>query len=100
LHDHGDYSLHFKYFAAADITAVVGDYEEVFVDLSVVIGAGMEAIDGCCFLRGLHNHLEDYPSEQPWHRDLSSQRIPLAEVEPIIISEVLKDLIAVTAKAQ
>ncbi|NJL20355.1 MAG: DUF4132 domain-containing protein [Leptolyngbyaceae cyanobacterium SM1_3_5] len=49
LHDHGDYSLHFKYFSAADITAVVGEYEEVFVDLSVIMGSGLEDIDRCCF---------------------------------------------------
>ena len=98
LHDHGDYSLHFKYFPAADLTAVVGDYDEVFVDLSVVIGSGLDTIDGCCFLRGMHNALCDYPIHT-WMPE-NTQRIPLGEVDPIIISEVLSDLITVAAKAQ
>lgn len=99
LHDHGDYSLHFKYFPSADITAVVGEYEEVFVDLSVVIGSGLEDIDRCCFLRGSHNHLYDYP-RQSWRQDINAQLMPLGEVDPVITSEVLKDLITVVAKAQ
>ncbi len=98
LHDHGDYSLHFKYFPAANLTAVVGDYDEVFVDLSVIIGSGLDTIDGCCFLRGMHNALYDYPAHT-WMPEYT-QRIPLGEVDPVIISEVLSDLLTVTAKAQ
>jgi len=99
LHDHGDYSLHFKYFPAANITAVVGEYEEVFVDLSFTIGSGKESIDRCCFLRGLHNNLYDYPG-QSWMQEVNAQRIPLGQVDSVIISEVLKDLSAIAAKAE
>ncbi len=98
LHDHGDYSLHFKYFSSADVTAVVGEYEEVFVELSVVVGSGFEDINRCCFLKGLHNDLEYFPG-QSWMPEVNAQRIPLGEVDPVIISEVLNDLIIVTAKA-
>jgi hypothetical protein len=98
LHDHGDYSLHFKYFSSADVTAVVGEYEEVFVELSVVVGSGFEDINRCCFLKGLHNDLEYFPG-QSWMPEVTRQRIPLGEVDPVIISEVLNDLITVAAKA-
>jgi predicted DNA-binding WGR domain protein len=101
LHDHGDYSLHFKYFPSANITAIVGEYEAVFVDLSVDIGIETDSIDQCCFLRGLHNHLSDYPAAtRRWMTDLNEQRVPLDQVNPVILSEVLKDLTAVTSKAQ
>jgi predicted DNA-binding WGR domain protein len=97
LHDHGDYSLHFKYFPAADITAVVGDYEAVFVDLGTYVGE-VDRIDGCCFLPGLQNHLDDYPIGS-YRRELKDRCMPLGKVDSIVISEVLKDLTTVAAKA-
>jgi predicted DNA-binding WGR domain protein len=98
LHDHGDYSLHFKYFPAADITAVVGDYEAVFVDLGTYVGE-VDRIDGCCFLPGLQNYLDDYPIGS-YRQELKDRCIPLGAVDPIVISEVLKDLTTVAAKAK
>lgn len=68
----------------------------MFVDLSVVIDSEKEAIASYCFLRGRHNNLYNYPG-QSWMHKLDSQRIILGEVDPIVISEVLKDLITVTA---
>jgi predicted DNA-binding WGR domain protein len=98
LHDHGDYSLHFKYFPAADITAVVGDYEAVFVDLGTYVGE-VDKIDGCCFLPGLQNRLDDYPIGS-YQKELEAQCMPLGNVDAIVISEVLKDLNTVAAKAK
>jgi predicted DNA-binding WGR domain protein len=98
LHDHGDYSLHFKYFPAADLTAVVGDYEAVFVDLGTYVGE-VDKIDGCCFLSGLQNHLDDYPIGS-YRQELKDRCIPLGKVDAIVISEVLKDLTTVAAKAK
>jgi hypothetical protein len=98
LHDHGDYSLHFKYFPAADITAVVGDYEAVFVDLGTYV-AEVDKIDGCCFLQGLQNYLDEYPVSS-YLQELKDRCIPLGEVDSIVISEVLKDLTTISTKAK
>jgi predicted DNA-binding WGR domain protein len=98
LHDHGDYSVHFKYFPAVDLTAVVGDYEAVFVDLGTYVGE-VDRIDGCCFLPGLQNRLDDYPIGS-YRQELKDRCIPLGAVDSIVISEVLKDLTTVAAKAK
>jgi predicted DNA-binding WGR domain protein len=98
LHDHGDYSVHFKYFPAVDLTAVVGDYEAVFVDLGTYVGE-VDKIDGCCFLPGLQDRLDDYPIGS-YRQELKDRCIPLGDVDSIVISEVLKDLTTVAAKAK
>ncbi len=88
LHDHGNYSAHAKHFAAAQVTAVVGDYQQVFVslmDLDVV-----ESIDGCCFVAGEWNGW-DYPAGRSGNQE-KTKLLKLAEVSPIVLSEVLTDL--------
>lgn len=89
LHDHGDYSMHCKYFPAAQVTAVIGEYEQVFVTLSIDIGDGLEAIDGCCFVSGKW-HGWDYPGSRSSTKEV--KLIKLQEVNSIVLSEVLADL--------
>jgi Domain of unknown function (DUF4132) len=89
LHDHGDYSMHCKYFPAAQITAVIGEYEQVFVNLSVDIGDGLEAIDGCCFVKG-EWYGWDYPASRGSTKEVKLIQLP--EVNSIVLSEVLADL--------
>jgi hypothetical protein len=88
LHDHGDYAAHSKYFAAAQVTAIVGDYEEVYVsliDLDVT-----ESIDGCCFVAGEWKGW-DYPAGRSGNQE-KTKLLKLSEVSPIVLSEVLTDL--------
>jgi predicted DNA-binding WGR domain protein len=99
LHDYGDYICHWKYFASEDVTAIVGDYEQVFVDLSVEIGDGLETIDGCCFLRG-KVEVYDYPRSSYTMKQYADQVVPLGQINPIVISEVLKNLTDIAAKAE
>jgi Domain of unknown function (DUF4132) len=86
LHDHGDYSAHSKYFAAAQVTAIVGDYQQVSVNLSL----DNESIDGCCFVAGEWKGW-DYPAGR-WGNQEKTRLIKLSEVSPIVLSEVLTDL--------
>ena len=97
LADHGDYSCHYRYFPAANITAITGDYEHQLVDRSVDIGD--DAIDGCCFAVGQYEPY-DYPLSQWGRREARCKILPLAQVDPIVMSEVLRDLSAIAAKAQ
>jgi Domain of unknown function (DUF4132) len=89
LHDHGNYSTHCKYFPSAQVTAVIGEYEQVFVTLSVDIGDGLEAIDGCCFVSGKW-HGWDYPGSRGSTKEV--KLIKLQDVNSIVLSEVLADL--------
>jgi Domain of unknown function (DUF4132) len=96
LHDHGDYSAHYKYFATAQLTAVVGEYEQVFASLGIDIGDGVESIDGCCFVAGEWKGW-DYPAGQ-WSSQEKAKLLKLSEVGSIIFSEVLTDLNQVMSK--
>jgi Domain of unknown function (DUF4132) len=87
LHDHGDYTAHSKYFAAAQVTAIVGEYEEVFVNLSLDVD---ESIDGCCFVAGEWKGW-DYPAGK-WGKQEKTKLLKLSEVSSIVLSEVLTDL--------
>ncbi len=86
LHDHGDYSAHSKYFAVAQVTAIVGDYQQVSVNLSL----DNESIDGCCFVAGEWKGW-DYPAGR-WGNQEKTKLLKLSEVSSIVLSEVLTDL--------
>jgi hypothetical protein len=99
LHDHGDYSIHLKYFPSADVTAIVGEYEEVFVQTNLQIGNGFEKIDGCCFVKGLPKSTWSYPVGGAWGRkEYEDMILTLGQVDALVISEVLKDLYTVRSK--
>ena len=96
LHDHGDYSVHHKYFEQADVTAVVGDYEHQHAQQSSIYGD--DAIDGCLFLAGHHPKIYDYPTPGSWYdQQLKAKHQRLGAVSPLVISEVLRDLSAIAA---
>lgn len=96
IHDNGDYSLHYKYFSKANITAVVGEYECMHIAQSSI--SGHEALDGCCFLVGEHKPYE-YPAPGSWYdRQVKADRLSLGEVDPLTLSEVLRDLTAIAAQ--
>ncbi len=99
LHDHGDYSVHLKYFPSTDVTAIVGEYEEVFVETNLQIGNGLEKIDGCCFVKGHPPNIYDYPVGSAWGRkQFGDIVLPLGQVDPLVVSEILKDLYTVSSK--
>jgi predicted DNA-binding WGR domain protein len=87
LQDHGDFHYHTKVFTAAGIVAVV-EY-----DPGLWVGGMAEAEDqeitDCYFFKGNENREE--PSEK--------NRLKLGKVPPLVISEVLRDLTALSAKA-
>ncbi|KAF3885660.1 DUF4132 domain-containing protein [Tolypothrix bouteillei] len=98
LHDHGDYRVHYKYFAKANVTAIIGDYENQHVEQSSIWGD--DAIDGCCFFTGDFSPYE-YPEPGSWyHRQTQKEHLLLGEIDPLVMSEVLRDLYTVTAKAK
>jgi hypothetical protein len=100
LQYHGDYRVHLKYFPANNITAIIGDYEQVFVKVNVQIGNGYEKIDGCCFVKGYPKNTWSYPVGSAWARqEYENQILPLGQVDALVISEVLKDLYTVSSKA-
>jgi hypothetical protein len=99
LHDHGDYSVHLKYFPANNTTAIVGDYEQVFVQINVQIGNGYEKIDGCCFMKGYPKNIWCYPIGNTWaQKEYKDVILSLGQVDALVISEVLKDLYTVSSK--
>ncbi|MGB8699183.1 MAG: DUF4132 domain-containing protein [Thermosynechococcaceae cyanobacterium] len=94
LHDHGDYKVHYKDFDQGKVTAVVGDYECQHVEKSSIWGA--DAIDGCLFLVGQHREPYEYPAPGSWaEKHTQGKRLPLRDVHPLVISEVLRDLTAI-----
>jgi Domain of unknown function (DUF4132) len=95
LHDHGDYRLHYKDFVQGNITAIVGDYQSQHVNKARILGS--DAIDGCLFLVGQHREPYHYPVPGTWAEQYAEgKRLRLGEVDPLVISEVLRDLTAIT----
>ncbi len=86
LHDHGDYRVHVKYFPHADLTAIVGDYQHQFVTQG--IDDEDDEMDGCIFMKG-------QPEDTYEYRNFSPDCIPLCEIDPVILSEVIRDLSAI-----
>jgi uncharacterized protein YjbI with pentapeptide repeats len=89
--DQGEIQVHCKYFPKADVTAVVGEYENVFHGGDI---GGTEAIDGCCFVSGQYLP-EDYPRDRQWVNAREPARLPLGEIDPLLMSEVLRELTAI-----
>jgi hypothetical protein len=96
LQDHGIYNIHYKYFPIIDVTAVVGDYEEVLVQTSRLNSNSVETIDGCCFVKGVLQNTWSYPIFP--YKGGKDTILILGQVDPIVISEVLKDLYTVSSK--
>ncbi|MCU0491161.1 MAG: DUF4132 domain-containing protein [Chloroflexaceae bacterium] len=86
--DGGGFSGHFKPFYQANITAAV-QYEEG-VSVGYIVDAPSQQLKYLVFVPGIRQ-----PEWWPDHDD----RLPLSSVDPVVISEVLNDLMTVMAKA-
>ena len=100
LHDHGDFSLNYKYFPQANITAIIGDYESQHAAQDSIWGD--DAIDGCLFFPGKCQQLYEYPLPGSWYdkKHFQGSHFKLKDVDALVISEVLRDLYIVTSKAK
>ena len=87
--DGGGFSGHSKQFLAAHVTAVV-QYEDG-VAVGYIIDAGEQNLEYIAFVPGLQN-----PDWWPQHMD----RLPLKQIDAVVISEVLNDIQLVLAKAK
>lgn len=99
LHDHGDYSVHYKYFGRANVTAIVGDYETMHVEQAYI---GEDAkMTGCVFLSGACATPYDYPGASNLYRSDPAEKIlKLGTVDRTVLSEVLRDLSAIANAAE
>jgi hypothetical protein len=58
---------------------------------------GDDAITGCLFVQGKCDQPYDYPKPGSWYQQQSkSICLKLGEIDPIVISEVLRDLTLVS----
>jgi hypothetical protein len=87
--DGGGFHGHFKPFYQANLTAVV-QYEEG-VAVGYIVDAPDQHLEYLAFVPGIRE-AEYWPA----HKD----RLPLSEVDPVVISEALNDVITVMAKAK
>jgi len=86
--DGGVFYSHSKPFYGANVTAIV-QYEGVPV--GYMEGWDDQSIEKCYFIPGIW--------KPDWYADHKNQ-IPLGEVDPVVISEVLGDLSGIAAKAK
>lgn len=80
------YTEHLRFFYAADLTAVVR--YEPGVNMGNPLYSEPQTLEGCFFLRGIQRYVFSY---------LRNDTVPLAEVDPLVLSEVLADLTRATA---
>ena len=87
--DGGMYYSHAKYYSFADVTAMVRyhgvpmgywDYDK-------------QGIDECFFLKGNH-----FPEGYKHYKE--EQMLPLSEVSPVVLSETMRTLVAISSKAE
>jgi predicted DNA-binding WGR domain protein len=87
--DGGGFYEHSKPFYAADITAIV-QYEPG-VSVGWITEAEDQHITNCLFVPGIYK-----PDWYPEHK----KRLTLSDVDPVVLSEVLKDLTLIATKAK
>jgi hypothetical protein len=85
--DGGVFHEHSKVFPGANVTAIA-EYEGISV--GAIDSSYPQSIERCFFFEGIYT-----PQIYPRHPD----PLPLSEVDPLVISEVLEDLMAIAAKA-
>lgn len=90
LGDHGDYQEHLKPFPDANTTAVVRYDEGMWMGMP---NEGSDRIEHCFFLNGIHSYYE-------YSHSKLDQVMQLGNVDPVIISEVLRDLTNLASKGQ
>jgi hypothetical protein len=87
--DGGVFHEHSKPFYGANITAVV-QYDDG-VPVGYMVDWNDQTIECCFFVRGIYT-AQMYPAHQ--------NAVPLGELDPVVISEVLSDLNALAAKGK
>jgi hypothetical protein len=88
--DAGIFTEHVKVFHSADVTAVV-TYDGVPV--GYMEGWEDQDVRTCFFLKGTRH-------QTGWMESDSKDAIPLKQVDPVVISEVLKDLTQIVSKVR
>jgi hypothetical protein len=86
--DAGIFSEHIKSFPGANVTAVV-EYEGV--PIGYMDGWDDQSIERCYFLTGIHNTYAYFDRQKA---------IVLGKIDPLVISEVLRDLTAIAVKSK
>jgi predicted DNA-binding WGR domain protein len=98
LCDHGCFYEHLKPFYGANVTAIVGGYEGI--PTGMIVDWDDQAIAQCFFTPGIRT-ANSFGEPIHWHTYRHPLEImPLSEVDPVLISEVLSDLSAVAAKGK
>jgi hypothetical protein len=88
--DAGGYDNHGKYFEAARITAII-QHEPIYIGSSLG-EADPVPIESCYFVRGVYDRYT-------WRSD-DGKRIPLGNIDRLILSEVLGDIETVASKGE
>jgi predicted DNA-binding WGR domain protein len=91
LHDHGDYYEHYKHFPSADVTAMTG-YDDALWAHNITESVKV-AVKSCTFWEG--RVVPDWLSR----RD-PKKALKLADVDPVVLSEVLADLTFLASKVE
>ena len=86
---HGYYHCHSKQFYGANLTVAV-EYDDG-IQMQMALESEPQHLSGCFFLSGIHKPAESF--------DLRAA-IPLKDVDPVVLSEVLSDLSLLTSKAK
>jgi predicted DNA-binding WGR domain protein len=89
LHDHGDFHEYCKFFPGGGVTAVVVVEPGLWV--SNIADPTEQSLPHCYFLPG--------PARPDWRRD-PSREVPPGRVDPVVVSEVLADLVQVASKGK
>jgi len=99
LCDHGCFYEHLKPFYSANVTAVVGEYDGG-IPTGMIGDWDYPAITQCFFIPGIHT-ADSFGHPIHWYTLWHPlERMPLSEVDPVLISEVISDLSAVAAKGK
>jgi Domain of unknown function (DUF4132) len=91
--DQGGYHFHHKYFKGAEITAMIGEYENLYSGQYPEENVNMT---GCLFMRGQFPNLVEYPMSRS-NPSLQEHILKLGEVDRTIVSEVLRDMSAIAS---
>jgi predicted DNA-binding WGR domain protein len=89
LQDHGDFHEYFKFFPGGCVTAVVAVEPGLWA--SNIADPQEQSLPHCYFLAG--------QARPDWRRD-PSREVPPGRVDPVVVSEVLADLVLVASKGK
>ncbi len=91
LHDHGDFHEYYKFFPGGGVTAIVRVDPGLWA--SNIADPTEQALPHCWFLPG-----QAVPHW--WLREDFAKALPLGQVDPVVVSEVLADLVQVASRAK